>query len=415
MTLRYIIGMFAMLIILAQPFASANQASYPSLTKHLVLPPDGSRTDAFHMVVIGDSVAWGNGLNDEDKYYYLVADWLQKELNRTIDVSVYAHSGATISGEPGKSIDPNLNSGYPTLMDQAYNIVNKDEVDLILASGGINDVGVWNIMNPWVSSEDIGQRAESTKTTMGILFSYLLDKCNNTKIVVTNYYPIVSEDSDTKLIMGAYDLGILAVNAAVKKDTLDGDTAKERLTENSAKFHDGSTNAIINAISDSGDDANRIVLANISFKSKNSYAASETWLWKLIAPQASMISILKTDDDQFDFRSSLATDPIDKINAVGHPNRDGAREYARAIESAVESKGVDWLQNEIVLNQKANNTQASSFSIYSTKGSQTKNQPQIEWRKNFVGYTISPSICQTNDGGYIIASYSDSPSVSSNI
>ena len=67
--------------------------------------------EVFNMVVIGDSIAWGNGLNKKSKYSYLVADWLQEKLNRPVEVTVYAHSGAAIAGESGKSIDPNLNSG----------------------------------------------------------------------------------------------------------------------------------------------------------------------------------------------------------------------------------------------------------------------------------------------------------------
>jgi lysophospholipase L1-like esterase len=394
-------------VFVFHPVALAEQStsSWPSLTKHVLLPPDGSKADAFHMVVIGDSVAWGNGLNDPDKYYYIVADWLQKKLNRPVDVAVYAHSGATISGEIGKSIDPNLNSGYPTLMDQASNIQNKDEVDLILVSGGINDVGVLNIINPYISSDEIGQRAQSTKGSMEILLTYLLDKCKNARISVTNYYPIVSEDSDTELIMRAYDLGILAVDTVLNRDTLDGSTAKERLTENSAKFHEGSTTAITNAISDSDDTANRIVLANVNFKPENSYAASDTWLWKFIAPQASMVSILRTDDDQFDYRSSLASDPIDKINAVGHPNRDGAKEYARAIESAINLKGLDWLQNESAISQDANNTQESSQQVSSTASVESANQPRISWMKKGYGkHSETSTIQQTSDEGYIIAS-----------
>ncbi len=153
--LKYI--SFSLLLIsafLLQPVAVAEQStsSWPSLTHHVLLPLDGQRGDAFHMVVIGDSIAWGNGLNDPDKYYYLVADWLQEKLNRPVDVAVYAHSGAIISGETGESLDPNLNCGYPTLIDQANNIQNKDDVDLILVSGGINDVGVMNILNAYTSS-----------------------------------------------------------------------------------------------------------------------------------------------------------------------------------------------------------------------------------------------------------------------
>jgi hypothetical protein len=93
-------------------------------TDQFILPPNGQKDQAFHMVVIGDSIAWGNGLKENDKYYYQVANWLQKSLNKPVDVTVYAHSGASIvsQGGNGKLLNANLNSWYPTLTDQANNI-----------------------------------------------------------------------------------------------------------------------------------------------------------------------------------------------------------------------------------------------------------------------------------------------------
>jgi len=426
-TSNYIkVSLLIFLCTLVQPFALAEQSasSWPSLTNHVLLPPDGQRADAFHVVVIGDSIAWGNGLNDQDKYYYLVADWLQKELNRPVDVAVYAHSGASISGETGKSIDPNLNNGYPSLIDQANSIQNKGEVDLILVSGGINDVKIENILNPQLSPDDIYQRALSIKDPMENLLSYLLSECKNAKIVVTDYYPIVSEDSDAKFILGLYGVFEFLINDPLEK--LDAFELKESLIDNSLEFHEGSTTAITNAALEADNAANRIVPANVDFKPANSYAASETWLWKLIGPEVSMeapleldLDVLKTDDDQFDYRSSLASDAIpfesiddyiNKINAIGHPNRNGAREYARAIESTIKSKGLDWLQNENAIIQETNSTQESSQQVSSTTSVSSVNQPRISWiRKNhfYTGIAETSSIQQTSDGGYIIASSHD--------
>lgn len=335
--MRFNHGRLSLLIILSTILAMSEPASsWPSVTDHFILPPGGQKANAFHMVVIGDSIAWGNGLNTEEKYYYLVAEWLQKTLNKPIDVTVYAHSGATISGGAGESVDPNLNSGYPTLKDQANNILNADDVDLILVSGGINDVGVMTILNVYAPAEEIDQRAQSIKDPMKNLLSHLLSNCRNAKIIVTNYYPIVSEDSDITGIAAAYGAGVFIINDVLNKNILDAFTIKERLTENSNMFFGGAITALSNAALESDSGANRIAFAYVNFKPANCYAASETWLWKLVG--------LKTDDDQFEYRSQLSGDIINKINAIGHPNRDGAIEYARAIESAIKSKGQDWLQ-----------------------------------------------------------------------
>jgi lysophospholipase L1-like esterase len=371
-------------------------SSWPSVTDHFILPPNGQKINAFHMVVIGDSVAWGNGLNTEDKYYHLVADWLQNKLNKPVDVTVYAHSGATISGETGRSIDPNLNSGYPTLMNQADNIQNADDVDLILISGGINDVDVMKIINVYTPAEEIDQRAQSIKDPMKNLLSSLLSKCKNAKIIVTNYYPIVSEDSNIDGIAALYGLGVYFINDVTNKNVLDAVTVKERLTENSYMFNDGSLTALTNAVLEADNGAKRITLAMVNFQPNNCYAASQTWLWKLEG--------LKTNDDQFDYRSSLTSDPINKINAIGHPNRDGAIEYARAIGSTIESKGLSWLQNDVTVSSGTNDTQESSQPVSSTASAQSTNSPRIAWRRDFAGgYSDASSIQQTSDGGYMIA------------
>lgn len=309
----------------------------------------GQEADEFHVVVIGDSIAWGNGLNKEDKYPYLIADWLDEKLDRPVDVTVYAHSGAAISGESGESIDPNLNSGTPTLMDQAKKIENKDDVDLILVSGGINDVGVMNILNAYTPSDDIDKSAQSIQEPMKDLLSSLLSECKNAKIIVTSYYPIVSEKSEIKTITALYGLGVFFINDATGGNVLDAVTVKERLIENSYMFNSGSLMALNKAIRDADNGARRVSLGLVNFKPENCYAASQTWLWKLDG--------LGTNDDQFEYRSTLSSDPINKINAIGHPNRDGAIEYSRAIKTAIESRGLDWLENDAAVHSDSGNDQ----------------------------------------------------------
>src|SRR5215831_15580146 len=55
-----------------------------------------------NLVVLGDSISWGQGLKDEHKAWYLVKIWLQKMSGREVQPLVEAHSGAVI-GSPGDS------------------------------------------------------------------------------------------------------------------------------------------------------------------------------------------------------------------------------------------------------------------------------------------------------------------------
>jgi hypothetical protein len=68
----------------------------PPFQDHFTIGADDwQNAKTFHIVVIGDSIAWGCGLDKIEKYSYLVADWFQKELKRPVDVTVLAHTGAT--------------------------------------------------------------------------------------------------------------------------------------------------------------------------------------------------------------------------------------------------------------------------------------------------------------------------------
>lgn len=155
--------------------------SWPSLTDYVLLPPDAQKADAYHVAVIGDSIAWGNGLERKNTYYYLVADGLRKILNRPVEVKVYAHSGANISGKTCENINPDFNSGCPTLMDQANSIQDAGNVDLILVSGGINDVDVMKILDN-TPADVIRQRSVDIEVPMKNLLINLANNNPNAKI-----------------------------------------------------------------------------------------------------------------------------------------------------------------------------------------------------------------------------------------
>src|SRR5215204_2349336 len=63
------------------------------------LPLSGEATDPFQMLVVGDSVMWGQGLLGSKKYWYLTQRWLETDVfrgRRKVDAHIEAHSGATI-------------------------------------------------------------------------------------------------------------------------------------------------------------------------------------------------------------------------------------------------------------------------------------------------------------------------------
>ena len=115
----------------------------------------------FQVLFLGDSVVWGQGLREEDKFSTSLIQWLN-EFHPDLRAfkSVKAHSGAII-GASDITDDPHwpaeVPSPYPTIYHQAVSFADNDpdEVDLIVVDGGINDVGVRTIFNPRTPTADL--------------------------------------------------------------------------------------------------------------------------------------------------------------------------------------------------------------------------------------------------------------------
>src|SRR5215510_2449522 len=109
------------------------------------------------MVVLGDSVLWGQGLNPEDKFYSLVQAALTGNLDPQSSV-VLAHSGATIGvgvTTNVAAIDGEVPTSYPTILQQCESFTDSPEsVDLVLMNGGLNDIDFRLILSPFTDTSD---------------------------------------------------------------------------------------------------------------------------------------------------------------------------------------------------------------------------------------------------------------------
>jgi len=86
----------------------------------------------------------------------------------------------------------------------------------------------------------------------------------------------------------------------------------------------------------------RILFVPIDFPLNRSYGTNESWLWELTDPQTNKGRL--TNDNKYEYRLSLCKKArcnwSDMINAIGHPNAEGANEYNRTI--------INFLQNFII-------------------------------------------------------------------
>jgi hypothetical protein len=87
----------------AEGETASNGLDLESATDFDIIPENAGNNEVFNIVVIGDSVAWGTGLNKDEKYSYLVANWIAEQTGMTVEVKIFAHTGATIAK---KNSDP---------------------------------------------------------------------------------------------------------------------------------------------------------------------------------------------------------------------------------------------------------------------------------------------------------------------
>ena len=159
--------------------------------------------DPFHMLVLGDSVMWGQGLRDDEKFSSRVKCWLQEKIDREVSVHVEAHSGAVISGAPADRLDfvtsdGEVNNSSPTINEQLDHAVrfyedNHTTPSLILMDGCINDVGVKSLLAASTDLESLRVRAsKSCGEDMQLLLRRVKNSFPRSQVLVTSYYPIVS-------------------------------------------------------------------------------------------------------------------------------------------------------------------------------------------------------------------------------
>jgi glycerophosphoryl diester phosphodiesterase len=349
----------------------------------------------FQVLVLGDSVMWGQGLTPAKKFYSIVQEWLKGVVQRDVNVTVMAHSGASILPveESATGCDGEVNISWPTINTQRLDAalkyrragIDPRQVDLVLVNGGINDVGASNLVNPFFRSSEIKQGAEKyCYSAMRDLLLEIADTFCNARIVVTGYFPIISiqtpSDMLIRLIFAVLDVPKVGRLLLVKLfelarrgiglDQKEAGPLLERAAELSDIWYRESTLALQKAVKEVNETLTassrrigcdeirisenpldrRVVYASAVFKPENSFAVNGTsYLWGLLDTRrhvgvfAPPIARLDSEDELFGKRAELCACPDARKRGIqlqiceragtAHPNVAGAQEYARAIKA----------------------------------------------------------------------------------
>ena len=328
-----------------------------------------------NMLVLGDSIMWGQGLKPNHKPSYHVKVWLEKTTGRTVIERIEAHSGAVIEGDSvtdkRTSTNREVNLGLPTVLQQldsalpAYS--DGSQIDLVLLSSCGNDVGFQNMLN----ASRIEEVDDMTRAKCGRPMEELLRRITTAfptaQVIVTGYYPFFSELTRNDFIVRA-----LARRFIKAQDGAPKTSSKEvfkRLEVNSKQWYETSNQTLAQTVLKINTEIGRqrIMFVRIEFPADYSFAAPKTRLWgfnrspfrmaflllsfgKILLPSNDDVRGQRTASCNEVFREQPNETPEQKKErktlrlscryaALGHPNRQGALLYADAITNTLKSNG----------------------------------------------------------------------------
>jgi len=320
------------------------------------------RLRAFKMAVFGDSIVWGQGLQEHLKFHSLVEQYVSEQRNIGVYKSVRAHSGATIGSADKDEIEAEplhgeINTSKPTIRQQVKAYTGaREAVSLVLLDGGINDFHLIDILNfdgpniPNHIKEYVYDRmtallelvtgARQTDTdTPKMAFP-------NAKVVVTGYYQIVSEDTslDFLELWLTYCWGPIApiIFYIDKYYTHLVEEQLRKIAQRCDDFARIANQRLADAVKETNEalGQEKVYFADPKFAAGNAIFATNSLLWGFSAAG----SVEDTPDQGGvapEREAACAAVPADQPAdgplicakaSVGHPNVQGAARYAYAVK-----------------------------------------------------------------------------------
>jgi lysophospholipase L1-like esterase len=334
----------------------------------------------FNLLVLGDSILWGQGLKTEHKSWYLVKNWLEESQHVPVRERIHAHAGAVIGSAgvaPPRSLTVygEINSAWPTLNDQIDDAIrvigDTSQVDLVLVDGCINDVNARSFLNAGNRSPLIeALTQEKCGAPVENLLMRVASSFPNAHIVLTGYYPVISEKTSRDLFMRALAKRFYAALSPEARRPSDKEMF-ERLTAISNTWYEASNRALTAVVARTNEQLmargsrQRVSFARIPFRPEHAFAARESRLWGFDATTIrKMLALftfgkvsLPTNDEVSSRRWSMCQDFFRKqpdetdaqkrarkdsllvcrLASIAHPNRKGAVMYADAIKEQVQN------------------------------------------------------------------------------
>jgi lysophospholipase L1-like esterase len=345
-------------------------------------PVKPAADNPFHMLVLGDSIMWGQGLREEEKFSWRVKCWLEEKTDREVIVHVEAHSGAVISGSSSAqptfaTPDGEVNLPSPTINEQLDHAIrfyeeNRASPALILLNGCINDVGVKSLLAASTLLENLrAQARKSCGEDMQMLLQRVRNSFPQSQVLVTSYYPIVSLQTDDNAFLRLLVKKLNNQRPEARRMT--DKEMRQRLIAISDEWYKTSTSSLadavmkINGAASVGSSSPKVTFVEIQFGPEHVFAAPESLLWNFMFASTNLSGFakvvvllsfgtaayktndhvresriksceqtfkkpkgIKEDKDQKNARKDLFL--ICRYASLGHPNHMGALIYTEAIK-----------------------------------------------------------------------------------
>lgn len=328
----------------------------------------------FEMLIIGDSIMSGQGLNEENKFYTLTKNWLSDEVfngQRKVNLTNKSHSGARIylaeneikaleeaERELDKFYHPEINFSFPSMKVQVdvaaneYEAKNKpaENIDLIMLTGGLTNLNTSYIINPFNKNSELREKIdEFCNHKMFEFLQYASNTFPNALITVVGYPMIVSKKSSTGKIYNA----ILELYEFPRptKPLMNNILTKQffkilhnKMNKRSKVWFEGSNKAFQTAVDRHNKSIGRqkAIFVKSPINKDNCFATKNTLLW-------GMAKNGRTNDSKYDERVEVCNKRIEKmkdvklkfktrfceLSGIGHPNIEGSKAYAEKINKAL--------------------------------------------------------------------------------
>jgi hypothetical protein len=287
------------------------------------------------LLVIGDSVVWGQGLAEEHKTASILARHLGAKME------MLAHSGAKIGLRDSYTVT--MPSGevpcfFPTILQQLQGYAgDPTEVRWVLMNGGINDVEIQRVFNPMVPQYELELHIRNyCGRDFLMLLRSTVQRFKNAQILVLGYYPCVSHQSRREGIEMLYSL----VHGVRFAPVLDADLFREAVVEHCLRFWRLSTGLLRGAVENVNREARstRALFVDTGMREANAAYAPQSLLWELDLNDPE-----RAPDEAAAARQAAAelvgAGPLQmrqcRLSSAGHPNVAGAAGMAQQCIEAL--------------------------------------------------------------------------------